>query len=127
MNTTTAIDIASARINGQRLWDSLMELAKIGATPCSRTRKAPVMRRRAGRRRSPAARAGGCDGCAPDDFGRRRDQRLIRAVVREVAGQGCEIRGATNMKRIQKRQNMRVIFLAHRLNPPSTIKVCPVM
>ncbi|MFZ2307758.1 MAG: Zn-dependent hydrolase, partial [Rhodoferax sp.] len=33
MNTATAIDIASARINGSRLWDSLMELAKIGATP----------------------------------------------------------------------------------------------
>jgi len=33
MHTTTAIDIASARINGQRLWDSLMELAQIGATP----------------------------------------------------------------------------------------------
>ncbi len=33
MNTTTAVDIASAHINGQRLWDSLMELAQIGATP----------------------------------------------------------------------------------------------
>ncbi len=33
MNTATAIDIASARINGSRLWDSLMELAQIGATP----------------------------------------------------------------------------------------------
>jgi N-carbamoyl-L-amino-acid hydrolase len=28
-----ALDIASARINGPRLWDSLMELARIGATP----------------------------------------------------------------------------------------------
>ena len=31
MNSTT--DIASARINGQRLWDSPAELAQIGATP----------------------------------------------------------------------------------------------
>ncbi|MEI8030514.1 MAG: Zn-dependent hydrolase [Comamonadaceae bacterium] len=30
---STAIDISTLRINGQRLWDSLMELAKIGATP----------------------------------------------------------------------------------------------
>ncbi len=33
MNTATALDIDSLRINGQRLWASLMELAKIGATP----------------------------------------------------------------------------------------------
>ena len=33
MTTDTAIDISTLRINGQRLWDSLMELAKIGATP----------------------------------------------------------------------------------------------
>jgi N-carbamoyl-L-amino-acid hydrolase len=33
MSTTTAIDISTLRINGPRLWDSLMELAKIGATP----------------------------------------------------------------------------------------------
>ncbi len=30
---STAIDLSTLRINGQRLWDSLMELAKIGATP----------------------------------------------------------------------------------------------
>jgi N-carbamoyl-L-amino-acid hydrolase len=30
---STAIDISTLRINGQRLWDSLMELATIGATP----------------------------------------------------------------------------------------------
>lgn len=33
MNTATAIDTTSVRINGERLWASLMELAKIGATP----------------------------------------------------------------------------------------------
>ena len=33
MTTATAPDIASIRINGERLWDSLMELARIGATP----------------------------------------------------------------------------------------------
>jgi N-carbamoyl-L-amino-acid hydrolase len=33
MNAATMIDIESIRINGDRLWDSLMELAKIGATP----------------------------------------------------------------------------------------------
>ena len=33
MNTTTALDIANIRINGDRLWSSLMELAQIGATP----------------------------------------------------------------------------------------------
>jgi N-carbamoyl-L-amino-acid hydrolase len=33
MTTTTQTDLATLRINGQRLWDSLMELAKIGATP----------------------------------------------------------------------------------------------
>ena len=32
MNTTTAIDISQIRINGERLWASLMELAQIGAT-----------------------------------------------------------------------------------------------
>jgi beta-ureidopropionase / N-carbamoyl-L-amino-acid hydrolase len=30
---TASLDINSLRINGPRLWDSLMELAKIGATP----------------------------------------------------------------------------------------------
>ena len=29
----TVLDISNIRINGKRLWDSLMELAKIGATP----------------------------------------------------------------------------------------------
>src|SRR5690606_38141138 len=35
MDTTvkSAIDIDQLRINGERLWDSLMELAQIGATP----------------------------------------------------------------------------------------------
>ena len=33
MTTATSIDIDKIRINGERLWDSLMELAKIGATP----------------------------------------------------------------------------------------------
>ena len=33
MSTATKTDINTLRINGQRLWDSLMELAKIGATP----------------------------------------------------------------------------------------------
>jgi len=33
MTTTTTTDLSTLRINGQRLWDSLMELAKIGATP----------------------------------------------------------------------------------------------
>ena len=33
MSTATAIDIENVRINGERLWASLMELAKIGATP----------------------------------------------------------------------------------------------
>ena len=33
MTTATATDISSMRINGERLWASLMELAKIGATP----------------------------------------------------------------------------------------------
>ena len=32
MSTPTTIDIDSLRINGERLWNSLMELAKIGAT-----------------------------------------------------------------------------------------------
>ena len=33
MNSATQDDIESIRINGERLWGSLMELAKIGATP----------------------------------------------------------------------------------------------
>ncbi|MCF8155042.1 MAG: Zn-dependent hydrolase [Rhodoferax sp.] len=33
MHSATQVDIESIRINGDRLWDSLMELAKIGATP----------------------------------------------------------------------------------------------
>lgn len=33
MTTTTTTDLSTLRINGQRLWDSLMELAKIGETP----------------------------------------------------------------------------------------------
>ncbi len=33
MTTATAIDIDQVRINGERLWASLMELAQIGATP----------------------------------------------------------------------------------------------
>ena len=33
MTTVTAIDISRLRINGERLWASLMELAQIGATP----------------------------------------------------------------------------------------------
>ncbi|MEO6281589.1 Zn-dependent hydrolase [Roseateles sp.] len=33
MNTSTAPHIDSLRINGKRLWDSLMQLAQIGATP----------------------------------------------------------------------------------------------
>ena len=33
MTIATATDISSIRINGERLWASLMELAKIGATP----------------------------------------------------------------------------------------------
>ncbi len=33
MSTATSVDIDTLRINGPRLWDSLMELAKIGATP----------------------------------------------------------------------------------------------
>jgi beta-ureidopropionase / N-carbamoyl-L-amino-acid hydrolase len=33
MNTATATDIDTLRVNGERLWDSLMELAQIGATP----------------------------------------------------------------------------------------------
>ena len=32
MNMTSTIDIDSLRINGERLWASLMELAQIGAT-----------------------------------------------------------------------------------------------
>ena len=33
MDTTTKIDLDTLRINGDRLWTSLMELAQIGATP----------------------------------------------------------------------------------------------
>ncbi|MES2877106.1 MAG: Zn-dependent hydrolase [Pseudomonadota bacterium] len=33
MNPVASIDISQVRINGPRLWDTLMELAKIGATP----------------------------------------------------------------------------------------------
>jgi hypothetical protein len=33
MSTTSTIDISQLRINGERLWASLMELAQIGATP----------------------------------------------------------------------------------------------
>ncbi len=34
MDTTTdKTDIRQLRVNGERLWDSLMELARIGATP----------------------------------------------------------------------------------------------
>ena len=33
MSTETLVNIDTLRINGDRLWDSLMELAKIGATP----------------------------------------------------------------------------------------------
>jgi N-carbamoyl-L-amino-acid hydrolase len=33
MTTATATDISTLRINGERLWASLMELAQIGATP----------------------------------------------------------------------------------------------
>ena len=32
MTTATTVDISSLRINGERLWASLMELAQIGAT-----------------------------------------------------------------------------------------------
>ena len=32
MNTASPIDIATIRINGERLWSSLMDLARIGAT-----------------------------------------------------------------------------------------------
>ena len=32
-STTTDTDLESLRINGERLWASLMELAQIGATP----------------------------------------------------------------------------------------------
>ena len=33
MTDTTATDISTLRINGERLWTSLMVLAQIGATP----------------------------------------------------------------------------------------------
>ena len=33
MSLETQTDLDSLRINGERLWASLMELAKIGATP----------------------------------------------------------------------------------------------
>ena len=33
MDTKVKHDIAKLRVDGKRLWDSLMELAKIGATP----------------------------------------------------------------------------------------------
>jgi N-carbamoyl-L-amino-acid hydrolase len=33
MTTATTVDISRLRINGERLWASLMELAQIGATP----------------------------------------------------------------------------------------------
>ena len=33
MDTKTETGIDHLRIDGERLWDSLMELAKIGATP----------------------------------------------------------------------------------------------
>ena len=33
MNASTSMDINALRINGERLWSSLMELAQIGATP----------------------------------------------------------------------------------------------
>jgi hypothetical protein len=33
MDTKTRVAIDQLRIDGQRLWDSLMELAQIGATP----------------------------------------------------------------------------------------------
>lgn len=33
MDTKVKPNIENLRINGQRLWDSLMELAQIGATP----------------------------------------------------------------------------------------------
>ncbi|MEJ7138880.1 Zn-dependent hydrolase [Amphibiibacter pelophylacis] len=33
MTSQTLTDISALRVNGQRLWDSLMELAQIGATP----------------------------------------------------------------------------------------------
>ena len=33
MSTSTPPNIDALRVNGQRLWDSLMELAKVGATP----------------------------------------------------------------------------------------------
>ena len=33
MNTAHAFDLDTLRINGDRLWASLMELAQIGATP----------------------------------------------------------------------------------------------
>ena len=33
MDTARAIDIDGIRINGERLWASLMELARIGVTP----------------------------------------------------------------------------------------------
>ena len=32
MSATTTVDTSTLRINGERLWSSLMELAKIGAT-----------------------------------------------------------------------------------------------
>ena len=33
MDTKVKVDIAKLRIDGERLWASLMELARIGATP----------------------------------------------------------------------------------------------
>ena len=33
MDTPSKLDINNLRINGERLWSSLMELAQIGATP----------------------------------------------------------------------------------------------
>ena len=66
------------------------------------------------------------DCSAPDDPRGRGNQRLVPAVLGEVTRQLGEIGRPRDVEIVEERQDTGVIGVAHRLNPPSTIRVCPV-
>ena len=71
-------DLSNVRINGQRLWDSLMEMAKIGGTPkggCKRLTLTDVDKQGRELFRSWCQQAG----CTRQD---RRDGQHVRAPRR---------------------------------------------
>ena len=68
-----------------------------------------------------------CRDCrAPGDPLGRGNQRLVPPVRGEVTCQLREIRRSCDMEIVEKGQDMGMVGVAHRLNPPSTIRVCPV-